>query len=307
MQQVKQKVERCQSCAKEDRPRKEPLVTTPLPEYPWQVVGSDLFELEKEHYLLVVDYFSRYPEVVKMKSTTSTSVITTLKSLFARHGIPELLRSDNGPQYASQEFATFAQQYDIKHVTSSPRFPQSNGQAERMVQTVKQLLRQSTDPYKALLCYRATPLPWCGLSPAELLMGRRLRTPIPQTDVQLTPTWPYLEEFKRLNQKFKERQKADYDRQHRVQELPEIPTDSEVWVTSDNTAVRGRVINPADTPRSYLVETPTGEVQRNRQHLNVVPDHPANEPAESTNKTESPNRIMTRSRTGTLVKPPQRL
>ncbi|MCG8623276.1 MAG: transposase family protein [Proteobacteria bacterium] len=84
---------------------REPLIMTPLPEYPWQLVGTVLFELDKCQYLLVVDYFSMYPEVVKLSSTTSNQVIAALKTIFARHGIPETVRSDNGPQYSSQEFA----------------------------------------------------------------------------------------------------------------------------------------------------------------------------------------------------------
>ena len=106
-----------------------------LPKYPWQVVGTDLFEIDGVHYLLTVDYFSRYPEVIKLTSTTSAAVIRALKSVFSRHGIPETVQSDNGPQYS-----WFANSYEFNHVTSSPRFPQSSGQVERTVQTVKRLL-----------------------------------------------------------------------------------------------------------------------------------------------------------------------
>ena len=130
--QVKQFVENCRECAKVARPRREPLLPTPLPDYPWQVVGSDLFELKGEHYLLTVDYFSRYPEVIKLSSTTSSNIIALLKTIFARHGIPEVLRTDNGPQYVAKEFAVFAKAYGFQHITSSPRFPQSNRQVERM-------------------------------------------------------------------------------------------------------------------------------------------------------------------------------
>ena len=108
-QSIAEKIHKCTTCAKESVPNKEPLLTNPLPDYPWQMVGSDLFEMSGEHYLLVVDYFSRFPEIAKLTSTTSAAVITSLKSIFARHGIPEVLRSDNGPQYASQQFSTFAE------------------------------------------------------------------------------------------------------------------------------------------------------------------------------------------------------
>ena len=175
------------------------MLTSPLPDYPWQVIGSDLFEWKRERYLVVVDYFPRYPEVIKMTTTTSAAVITALKSTFSRHGIPEVLRSNNSPQYASQEFAEFAESYGFKLITSSPRYPQSNGQAERTVQTVKKILKKSGDRYMALMSYRATPLPWCNLSPVELLMGRRIRTPLPQTDEQLVPKWSCLPKFRQQN------------------------------------------------------------------------------------------------------------
>ena len=151
-----------------------------LPAYPWQKIGTDLFALDGTMYLLAVDYFSRYPEVLKLTSTTSQSDINALKSLFSRYGIPEEVVSDNGLQYDSHEFAAFAKSYSFCHTTSSPHYPQSNGHAERAVQTIKKLLKGAEDPYLALLTYRSTPLPWCGLSPAELLMGRQIRSNLPQ-------------------------------------------------------------------------------------------------------------------------------
>ncbi len=103
-----------------------------------------------------------------------------MKSIFSRHGIPRTVVSDNGPQYNSTEMKDLSSSYEFNHVTSSPRYPQSNGLAERTVKTVKGLLEQTTDPYLSLLTYRATPFPWCRLSPTELLMGRRLKTDVPQ-------------------------------------------------------------------------------------------------------------------------------
>ena len=157
--QIDDFVQRCSVCVKHSTPRQEPMIPTKFPDYPWQRVASDLFFLRGVNHLVVVDYFSRYPEVIKLKSTTSGSIVEALKAIFSQHGVLETLVSDNGPQYALQEFAEFAKSYDFCHVTSSPYFPQSNGQAERTVQTVK-TLKESSDPYMALLTYRATPLPW---------------------------------------------------------------------------------------------------------------------------------------------------
>lgn len=126
--------------------------------YPWQKVATDLFEWRKNTYLLVVDYYSHYIEIVKLTTTTSAIVIRQLKSIFARHGIPKELVSDNGPQYSAEEFACFAKEYGFQHLTSSPKFPQANGEAERVVKTIKAILHKTDDPYLGLLAYRSTPL-----------------------------------------------------------------------------------------------------------------------------------------------------
>ena len=128
----------------------------------------------------------------------------------------------------------FAKQYNFQHATSSPLFPQSNGHAERAVQTAKRLLRNASDPNMALLAYRSTPLPCCGLSPAQLLMGRHIRSNIPQRTTAFIPNWSYLKEFQAQDNKQKRKQKADYDIRHGVRPLPDIPSNTAVWVTSDN-------------------------------------------------------------------------
>ena len=134
---IQETVRKCSVCAKFHTPSKEPLMPSVLPERPWQKLGSDLFELQGKNYLLIVDYFSRFIEVIKLASTSANAVITATKSVFSRYGVPELLITDNGPQYMCATFRKFAEEYNFTHTTSSPHFPQSNGQAERTVQTVK--------------------------------------------------------------------------------------------------------------------------------------------------------------------------
>ena len=164
-------VQSCPECVEHSN---EPMTPSTLPEYPWQKVGSDLFHLNGATYLLVVDYYSRYPEITKLSSTTSESVIKALRSIFSRLGIPKVLISDNGPQYASEVMNDFAKSYGFDHITSSPHYPQGNALAERIVKTIKGLLKKSDNHYLALLAYRATPFLWCGYSPGELLMSRQL-------------------------------------------------------------------------------------------------------------------------------------
>lgn len=181
----------CSVCVKNRPDQSEPLRQTKFPDRPWKMLGTDLFHLKKDNYLLVVDYFSRYFEISKLKNTTSQSIVNHLKSIFARHGIPDTLVSEYGPQYSSSVCQTFSKDYGFRHQTSSPHYPQGNGEAERAVQTVKRLIRNATDPYLALLAYRATPLN-NGSSTAELLMGEnfgRLCRKIQEISTQNGQTW----------------------------------------------------------------------------------------------------------------------
>ena len=173
------------------------------------------------------------------------------------------------------------------------------------MQTVKRLINQSEDPYLALLSYRTTPFPWCNLSPAQLLMGRQPRSNIPQTEDQLTPTWQYLEKFRQDNEEFKQKQKRDFNRRHNVRPLPPIPNDSDVWITSGENVTPGRVISTAHAPRSYIVETSQSNTRRNRKHLNIVPNSSDESPIKKI--VETPRRILTRTQTGTIIRPPTRL
>ncbi len=281
--QIQETVQKCPECVKFSQPHKEPLIASSLPDYPWQRLGSDLFHLNGETYLLVVDYYSRFPEIAQLSSTTSSDVIAALQSIFARHGIPEELRSDNGPQYDSLEMGEFVSSHNFKHITSSPHYPQSSGLAERTVKTVKELLKKSEDPFTALLTYRATPFPWCGLSPAELLMGRRIRSGLPQLTECYLPSWPYLRRFRALNQKFKKQQEHYYNQRHRTRPLPPIPDDTPVWIRTGSRQTLGDTLSRAETPRSYITTTPTGEVRRNRQHLVPVENGPTTHVKQSCN------------------------
>ena len=111
--------------------------------------------------------------------------------------------SDNGPQFSGFEFRDFATEYGFTHTTSSPKYPQSNGEAERAVQTIKKLLKKSKDPYIALLMYRETPLQ-NGYSPSELLMGRKLKTKLPINPSSLLPETPNMKNIQEKEKVTKE-------------------------------------------------------------------------------------------------------
>jgi hypothetical protein len=176
---------RCSICKSYCRKQQqEPLLPHEVPELPWQKLGVDIFQLFGKDYLLLVDYYSKYPEICLLNGKTADSVITHMKSVFSRHGIPSEVVADNMP-FSSMAMKAFADSWNFTVTTSSPKFAQSNGMAERAIQTVKLLMKKAekagTDPYLALLQYRNAPLSGLesGLSPAQLLMGRVLRSKLP--------------------------------------------------------------------------------------------------------------------------------
>ncbi|UYV64821.1 K02A2.6-like [Cordylochernes scorpioides] len=168
---IAETVRKCSVCVQEVVSKHEPLIPTNFPTRPWQKIGMDLFKFENKWYLVFIDYYSRFPEMIQLDRITANVVVRSCKSIFARHGIPETVVSDNGMQFgAAREFSNFAMQYGFTHVTSSPRFPQSNGMAEAGVKIAKLILKKNQDPSLGLPEYRSTPLE-NGYSPAELLMG----------------------------------------------------------------------------------------------------------------------------------------
>ena len=121
----------------------------------------------------------------------AAKTISVLKELFSEHGIPETLRSDNGPQFASHLLTEIAKEWNFDHNTSSPKNPRGNGQAETTVKIIKGLLRHAKysgqDPYLALLAYRSTPIDAHLCSPAEMLYQRTIHTTLPQRIHQKDP------------------------------------------------------------------------------------------------------------------------
>ncbi|GAB1602670.1 uncharacterized protein K02A2.6-like, partial [Argonauta hians] len=129
----------CEICARHKASNtKEPMIPHEIPTRPWQKVAADLFTWENRQFLVTVDYYSRFFEIDELyANTTAANVIRKLSCHFARYGIPEIRMSDNGLQFSSSQFADFASSWDFQHVTSSPGHPQSNGLAEKTVQTAK--------------------------------------------------------------------------------------------------------------------------------------------------------------------------
>ncbi|KAL7886024.1 hypothetical protein AOLI_G00063190 [Acnodon oligacanthus] len=154
----------------------ETLLPSEFPDLPWDKVRADPLNLEISS-TYSVDYFSIFFEVAKLTSTYSEAVIEHFKSLCMARAHCCRFRTDNGPQFSSESFRKFASEWDFQHETSSPRSPQSNGEAERAVRTGKSPLEKARDPYLSLMAYHSSTLA-NGHSPIELLMGRKICTPI---------------------------------------------------------------------------------------------------------------------------------
>jgi len=262
--QIEELVRRCTICEKLRPETREPLLPSTLPERAWERIGSDLFQLDGKTFIIVVDYYSRWIEVRPLNPTTSQAAINALKSIMAHHGIPDVIVSDNGPQYASAEFKEFAKSYGFTHVTSSPRYPQSNGEVERAVQTAKNILKKSEDPYLGFLAYRTTPQR-NGLSPSQLLMRRQLRSTLPTTTARLSKHHD-TQTIQSGEAEYRTKMAQNYNKRHRATALPPLETGDQVWVRDQDRY--GSVIEKEVSPRSYRVQTEAGgELIRNRKDL----------------------------------------
>ena len=160
---------------------------------PWRYLAVDLMgPLPRGESLLVtVDYFSRWIEVDVVKCTTSSVVIGCLEKHFSRHGIPEMLRTDNGPNLVSSEVEKFLNELGINHVKTTPLWPWANGEIERQKMSLLKYMRVAQveeNPWqrelqKYLLVYRSTPHTITGTSPADLLYERKIRTKLHEFEV----------------------------------------------------------------------------------------------------------------------------
>ncbi|PFX13349.1 Uncharacterized protein K02A2.6 [Stylophora pistillata] len=318
-------VQDCATCqAYQRKQQKQPILQPEPPSYPWQMLSSDLFEFRGNQYLLISDKYSKFPIVRKLTNTTSRAIINHLKSIFAEHGIPECLTTDNGPQYASQEFCDFMETYGVEHVTSSPMYPQSNGSAERMVQTVENILKkcdnEGEDPYLGLLPYRTTPISSNLKSPAELLNNRKLRTTLPMPKrVSVTDSTSKTKEELYQRQKL---QAFYYDKAAGPILQPFRPAQPiNIYDHHTTRWEQGPVVRPAKEPRSYIVKNDRTEgiYRRTRSQLklrpevkdNSIKDPPSSDPekaASQDSSTTPPQDGQTyTTRSGRTSKPPNRL
>ncbi|XP_062535302.1 uncharacterized protein K02A2.6-like [Armigeres subalbatus] len=178
-------VKRCESCVTHSKtPSKVPLQSWPLAQSPWERIHIDFAGPINGLHFLIVDAFTKWPEIRIVRSPTTSAVTEFLDELFARFGVPNVIVSDNGTQFTSEQFAVLCRKNGIQHFRTSPYHPQSNGQAERFVDTFKRSLRKinegesiSESLQTFLQVYRTTPSRVLnGRTPSQLMLGRNIKT-----------------------------------------------------------------------------------------------------------------------------------
>ena len=181
---LEEKVKSCVTCqSHQKKPPSSPLHPWEWPGRPWSRVHVDYAgPFMGKMFLLIIDAHSKWMDIHCVNSATSSTTIEKLRTSFASHGLPEIVVSDNGSNFVSSEFKSFLQKNGIKHITSAPYHPSSNGLVERAVQTFKQGMKKQGDGTvetklaRFLLSYRITPQSTTGESPAQLRWGRSLRS-----------------------------------------------------------------------------------------------------------------------------------
>ena len=265
-------IKTCTTCQKhKPAQQKEFLYPHNVPVGPWEKLGMDLFEISGTHYLLVADYFSKFPIVRKLRTMTSAETINHCKEIFSEYGVPRTVYTDQGTQFTSSDFKELAETYRFKVEHSSPRHAQANGFAEAMVKVVKNLWIKAAecneDPHLALLYYRATPVKPGLASPAELLMARRIRTLMPvKADLNADQ-----QKARQAALDGKTTQKTHFDKKAReyenlrLHQPVHVQKDPKIGIWTKATIVQ---LPSPEQPRTYVVQQENGaRYQRNRNYI----------------------------------------
>ena len=236
----------------------------------------DIAQYGNKTYLVHSDRYSNFLWIYQLKTTSTKSVIDALWHTFYLMGFPDRLRTDNGPQFISQEFINKCDEFNIEQEWSDPHYPTSNGHAERMVGVAKSLIKKSSGEsnLKSMIqIYNSTPSSTTGISPAEMLMQRKIRTCLPTMNKsKFVPQQKIQTAEQRKLQKSRST-KIQYDRT--AIDLPPLSCGTKVRVYNHKTSrwdIRGTVtFRDPRTGRSYRIRT-TNDVFifRNRRYIKPI-------------------------------------
>ena len=160
-----------------------------MPDAPWDKVHVDFYGLlpSGEYFLVVIDRYSRYPEVEIIRSTKASVVIPKLDKIFAMHGIPSIVKADNGLPFNSDDFERYLNTLETEREPSTPEWPQCNAEVERFMQPLGKAVKTAhvegrawqQELYQFLLQYCTTPHTTSQVPPSELLFKRVIRGRLP--------------------------------------------------------------------------------------------------------------------------------
>ena len=260
---------RCQECIKKSQVAKGPLQHHAIPEGPWRKLGMDYFNFHGNSYVLICDYFSKFPFLFKVK-TSFWSLRDHLIDLFSIEGYPDKIVSDNGPPFQSKEFAKFLSGLGIKHSTSSPGYARSNGFIEQHIQMVKNMLSKSsnTQSFQEVLADLRTTRIGTGLpSPAEILHGRNLTTRA-QAEIDI----------KAIHSVLQERQlkmMLDHDSSRRAKKARPLVVGERCHVLRrGNQWIDAFITGITDSGRSYETQVEATGKHFTRNHSHIRPRSP---------------------------------
>ena len=236
-----------------------------VPQEPWERVARDYFYMNGRLYILICDYFSKFPFLFQIKTTSFANLKDHLVELFSVEGTLNEIMSDNGPPFNGKDFSSFLTGLGIRHTTSSPNYPQSNGFIERQIQSVKRLMEKAISTgrsfQEALTSLRAQLLGDGLPLPAEILHGRSLVTR-KASPVDLTAVCQSLIALQAKYTKSHDKAKRAKEQQARV------ISEEVYFLSGKNEWQIGTVTSTIDTGRSYNVLTHEGtSLRRNRSHL----------------------------------------
>ena len=269
---IRETVDKCGICQTSAKSSKPVGSVSDVPPHTWHTLGTDLFYWNKIDCLVLGDYFSKYLIVRKLPNSSTHAVIKELRLIFMEFGRPFVLRSDNGPCYASREFHNFLSFYQVDHITSSPHHPQSNGFAKALVGTANKLMEKSIKDGKpwnyGLMQYRTTPISSSLLSPLEALTGCKPRSSLPQLPSAVGNTM----ETPRIHQELLRRQ-ASASTSSSMELEPGQPVfvkevHGNVWKT-------GTINQPASEPDSYWIRFPDSSILQRTRSMIKPRSHPS--------------------------------
>ena len=271
--QVKDYISKCDIClSHRSAPPREPLQQHDFVARPWSKIGADLCQLHGRTLLVVCDYYSNFFEVARLNTVTTRCVVREFLPMFARFGLSDVLVTDNGPQFASAEFAVFVRKKGITHL--------------KTLKLIFAKAKQSGESeYMALLDWRNTPSEGMGTSPAQRLMGRRRKTLLPTAGTLLKPRYDTNADTRALAGR--KRRQSFYYNQH-AHPLPPINEGATVRMRlpGEKTWTPGTCTEQVDS-RSYRVKVGGTVYRRNRRQLVCAGEQPHDE----TSRDDAPSSL----------------